>query len=52
MGLTDQRQRAKNSTDYRQNEKKLPTSDNKKNLTDNGHGLMSQGCLYSENTEF
>ena len=29
MGLTDQRQRAKNITDYRQNEKKLSTSDSK-----------------------
>ena len=31
MGLTDQRQRAKNTTDYQQNEKKnLPTTDRKK----------------------
>ena len=30
MGLTDQRQKAKNITDYRQNElKKLPTTDRK-----------------------
>ena len=29
MGLTEQRQRAKNVTDYRQNGKKLPTTDRK-----------------------
>ena len=29
MGLTDYRQRAKNTTDYRRKEKKLPTTDSK-----------------------
>ena len=29
MGLTDYRQRAKNTTDYRQKEKKLPITDSK-----------------------
>ena len=46
MGLTDQRHRAKNSTDYRQNEEKI-TDQRQKNLSDDRHGLTSQGCLYS-----
>ena len=39
MRLTDQRQRAKNNTDYQQNEKKNYRLTTEKKLTDYRHGL-------------